>query len=196
MFFNKNLRKIDKSIVKDKDYIDGSENTAIISVKAGEKEKIFSSYDYGKNVVLNPELDSFILDKAKTVPLSKEIKIKFYTNSSINEKQVVESLKNNYKKEYVESKEELKRNAWFSFRMFVLGLIFLSFLLLMHTYFYNIYMEIIVEIATWVFIWEAVDSFFLQRVGLKRKQIILLKLYSADIEMIKLRNYKRKNKGD
>lgn len=196
MIFNKNLRKIDKNIVKDKDYIEGSNNRAIISIKADEKEKIFSSYDYGKNVALNPELDGFIWDKAKSIPLSKDIKIKFYTNSTTNEKQVVEVIRNNYKKEYVESKNELKRNALFSLRMFILGLLFLSFLLLMHTYFYNIYTEIVVEIATWVFIWEAVDSFFLQRAELKRKQIILLKLYSADIEMIKLRNYRRKSKSE
>ena len=57
----------------------------------------------------------------------------------------------------------------------------------MHNYFYNIYLEIIMEIATWVFIWEAVDAFFLRRLQLKRKRNILLKLYMAKIDVVNLK---------
>lgn len=189
MIFRKNLRKADKEILQDKDYIEGSDDKAIISIKAEEDEQIFSTYNYDSNEKLNAELDEFIWDKARFVPMAKDIKIKLYTNTKTDEQEVVDAIKNNYKKEYIETKSELKRNAIFSLIMLLLGLAFMSFLLLMHVYFYNVYLEIIVEITTWVFIWESVDSFFLQRAALKRKRITLLKLYTAEMEIIKLKNF-------
>lgn len=189
MIFRKKLRKADKEILQDKEYIEGSDDRAIISIKAEEDEQIFSTYNYDSNEKLNAELDEFIWDKARFVPMAKDIKIKLYTNTKTDEQEVVDAIKNNYKKEYIETKSELKRNAIFSLIMLLLGLAFMSFLLLMHVYFYNVYLEIIVEITTWVFIWESVDSFFLQRATLKRKRITLLKLYTAEMEIIKLKNF-------
>ena len=189
MIFRKKLRKADKEILRDKDYIEGSDDRAIISIKAEEDEQIFSTYNYDCNEKLNSELDEFIWDKARFVPIAKDIKIKLYTNTKIEEKEVVVAIKNNYKKEYIETRNELKRNAIFSLIILLLGLAFMSLLLLMHVYFYNVYLEIVVEITTWVFIWEAVDSFFLRRSELKRKSITLLKLYTAEMEIIKLKKF-------
>lgn len=189
MIFRKNLRKADKEILQDKDYIEGSDDRAIISIKAEEDEQIFSPYNYDSNEKLNADLDEFIWDKARFVPIAKDIKIKLYTNTKTDEQEVIEAIKNNYKKEYIETRNELKRNAIFSLIMLLLGLAFMSLLLLMHVYFYNVYLEIVVEIATWVFIWESVDSFFLQRAELKRKRITLLKLYTAEMEIIKLKKF-------
>ncbi len=189
MIFRKNLRKADREILQDKDYIEGSDDRAIISIKAEEDEQIFSTYNYDSNEKLNAELDEFIWDKARFVPISKDIKIKLYTNTKTDEQEVVDAIKNNYKKEYIETRNELKRNTIFSLIMLLLGLAFMSLLLLMHVYFYNVYLEIVVEIATWVFIWEAVDSFFLRRSELKRKRITLLKLYTAEMEIVKLKKF-------
>ncbi len=40
----------------------------------------------------------------------------------------------------------------------------------------------IVEIAAWVFIWEAVDYFFLQRPLIKAKLLLIQKISEAKIE--------------
>ena len=49
MIFRKKLRKADKEILRDKDYIEGSDDRAIISIKAEEDEQIFSTYNYDCN---------------------------------------------------------------------------------------------------------------------------------------------------
>lgn len=190
MFFKKSLREADKQIKQDKDFIIDSEGDALISVKAPKKEQIFSSYNYDSNEKLNGELDEFIYDKAKFVPLPQDIKLKIYTEENIDEVEVKKAIKNNYKKQYIEIKNELKKNTLFSLVMFILGILSLSLLLLMHKFFYNVYFEIIIEIATWVFVWEAVDSFFLQKAELKRKRATFLKLYSSEIEIVKLNKIK------
>ena len=61
--------------------------------------------------------------------------------------------------------------------MFILGV--LTFAILVALYnrsFSNFYFEMILEIAAWVFIWEAVDGLFLQRPKIRRKNIQMQKL--------------------
>lgn len=191
MFLNKKFRKVEKELNQDKIYVVGSDGDAIINVKADEKEQVFSSYNFESNEKLNDELSDFIYDKAKDVPVNKDIKIKIFTDFKADEKEVQDAIKNNYKKEYINLKSEMKRNYIFSAVMFVLGIVTLTLLLLMHSWFYNVYLEIILEIATWVFIWEAVDSFFLQRAQLKRKCLTMLKLYSAEINIVNLKTFSK-----
>lgn len=193
MFFKKTLRNADKEIKQDNDFVVDSTGDAVINIKATKAEQIFSAYNYDSNEKLNDELGEFIKDKAKFVPINKDIRIKLYTEQTTDEKEVKKAIKNHFKKEYVEIKNEKKHNLIFSLAMFLIGLCSLAFQLLMHTFFYNVYVYIIVEIATWVFFWEAVDSYFLQRATLKRKSATLLKLYSAEIDVIKLKEISKIN---
>lgn len=75
--------------------------------------------------------------------------------------------------------------------MFVVGLFALAVLVLSYAYFKNEYVDLIVEIVAWVFMWEAVDAFFLRRSELRRKQFVLLKLSCCDIEVIISRKKKQ-----
>lgn len=187
MFFRKKLRNVDKQIKQNRDFVVDSEGDAVINVKASQHSQIFSDYNFDSNEKLSSELGDFIWDKAKFVPPSKDIRIKLYTDADVEEVEVQTAIKNHFKKDYIEQKNEMVRNLIFSGIMLILGVIFLSFLLLMHKYFYNVYLEIIIEIATWVFIWEAVDSYFLRRASIRRKSVLLLKLYSSEIEVINLK---------
>ncbi len=186
MFLRKSLRKANKEISQNKDFVVSSDGDAIINVKVVNKDQIFSTYNYDNNEKLNSELSQFIYDKARFVQPAKNVKIKIFSTEEVDESEVSSAIKNHYKVDCIETKSEMRRNLLFSGIMLWLGIFFFAFLLLMHSYFYNAYLEIITEIATWVFIWEAVDSFFLERLKLKRKRNLLLKLYSAEIKVIVL----------
>lgn len=191
MYFKKKLRDADKNIKEDNIFVLDSAGDAVVNIKAEKPEQIFSAYNFDSREKLNDELGDFIMDKAKFVPVNKDIRIKLYTDPSVDEIEVEKAIRNHFKKEYIEIKNEKKHNLVFSFAMLLLGLFSLAFQLVMHKFFYNVYAYIIVEIATWVFFWEAVDSYFLQRASLKRKSITLLKLYSAQIEVVKLKELKK-----
>lgn len=190
MILKKKFRNADKEIVQDKDFVEGSEGDAIINIKVDNDSQIFSRYNYESNEKLNPELSEFIYDKARFVPASKNIRLKIYSKENVDEKDVETAIKNNYKKDYIAVRNEIKRNLIFSISMLIAGIIFFAFLLVMHKYFYNAYLGIIVEIITWVFIWEAVDAFFLQRLRLKHKRNVLLNLYTSQIDVIFIENKK------
>lgn len=186
MFFKKKLREADREITKDSVYMIDSEDNAVINIKAERQEQIFSQYNYDSNEKLNPELHEFIVDKARFVPAPKDIRIRLYTGTSINEKEVEMAIRNDSKKEYIETKKESRRNLIFSAIMLIVGCLFLALMVLLHSYFDSIYLEVI-DILAWVFVWEAADSFFLQRMEIKHKMRTYLKLYSAEIEVVKLK---------
>lgn len=187
MFSRKKLREAHREIRQEKDFVVDSDGDAIISVKATDEQQIFSSYNFDGNERLKPELSEYIYDKAKFTRPTQDIRIKIYTNEDVDEQEVKSAIKNNYKKDYVELKNKSKRNLVFSAVMLIVGLLGMSLLLLMHQYFYNVYLEVVIEIATWVFIWEAIDSYFLRRMSIRHERMILLKLYSAEIDVVRLK---------
>lgn len=187
MLFRKKWREIDKTIEKGKNYIEDSKHNVVISIKAETEDKIFSEYNYDSYEKLNNELDSFIVEKMTFVPTKKDVRLKIYTNPDVKSKDVELAIRNNYKKKYIETKQELLRNAIFSGIVFCIGLLCFTLLFLMHAFFYNVYVESVMEVATWVFTWEALASFCISRPRLKRKRLTYLKLYSADIKVVKLK---------
>lgn len=156
----------------------------IINVKVDNKEQVISKFSYDENDKLNKELSEFILDKTKTMPLNKDIKLNFYTSSPIEKQEIKSTLYNHFNGEYLEVKHELKRANIFSLIMLVLGVLSLSVLVLAHKFFDYFYFTTILEIASWVFVWECVDSFFLKRSHIRHQCLLMKKLYSAEIEVI------------
>lgn len=187
MFSRSKLRRASKQIKGENDFIVDSDGDAIISVKAIGGEKLFSSYNFDGNEKLNSELSEFIYDKAKFTKAKQDIRIKIYTSEDVEPEEVQNAIRNNYKKDYIEFKNKHKRNLIFSAIMFIFGLFGMSLLFLMHKFFYNVYFDVVMEIATWVFIWEAIDSFFLRRASMRHNGLILLKLYAAEIDVINLK---------
>ena len=160
----------------------------IINIKVDNSEQIISKFSYDENDKLNKELSEFIIDKTKIVNLRKDIKLNFYVNSPIEKDEIQTTLKNHFNEEYIEAKHELKRANIFSCIMLILGILSLSVLLLAHKFFDYFYFTTILEIASWVFVWESVDMFFLQRPKHKRQCILMQKLKLAQIEIINKQN--------
>ncbi|MFQ6724441.1 MAG: hypothetical protein ACLRFE_03830 [Clostridia bacterium] len=156
----------------------------IINIKVDNKEQVISKFSYDENDKLNKELSEFILDKTKIMPLNKDIKLNFYTSSPIEHQEIKTTLQNHFMEEYVEAKHELKRANIISIIMLLLGILSLTALILANKFFDYFYFTTILEISSWVFVWESIDIFFLQRSRIKRQSLLFKKLYSADINII------------
>jgi len=156
----------------------------IVNIKVDNKEQVISKFSYDENDKLNKELSEFIVDKTKTMPLNKDIALNFYVTSPIDKQEIKTTIHNHFKEEYLETKHELKRANIISLIMLILGIISLTALVIAHKFFDYFYFTTILEIASWVFVWESVDIFFLQRSKIKRQCLLLKKLYSAEINII------------
>lgn len=179
MFLRQKQRALDKEILTS---TYNNENSKIIDIKCQSREQIFSSYSCSGDR-LNPEFCDYLLDTAKKTPLVHDITIKIHSDDNIHADEVQKTLKLHYGNEYKETKKQLKRLTVISIIMILLGILALSIFVLLSHFWDNFYISTIVEIAAWVFVWEAVDYFFLQRPLVKAKCLLLQKLYSAKIEI-------------
>lgn len=165
---------------------DNYEDIETINIKAESKAAIFSDYNYDSNEVLNSNLEEFLVEKVKNIPPKVNLRVKIFTDDCVDENEVKVAYKNKFKGDFEELEQELKRNMLFAFTMLILGVLFMGFLIL-EIYFLNNYiLSTILEIAVWVFVWEAVDSFFLERSSIRRKRYQLARLYYADLEVVTL----------
>ena len=169
----KNLKKELKS--RDKSFND----IETINVKVKHEEEIYSGYNYDRNEVLNPALSDFLVEKAESLHKRSKLRIKIFSDFSLEEHELFSAIKNKFKGEFESYERKLKQTAIFSLVVLILGILFLGIFVLEEMFFHNVVLSIILEIASWVFIWEAVDSFFLERMALKEKRRQMARLYDA-----------------
>lgn len=183
MFWNKTIRETDKRIEAET-AADRQENAGCIDVNITAKEQMFSTYGCASDR-LNGECGAYIFDKAKSIPLQQPVTVRIHTTDDIDAAEAEQTLKSHYAAAYKETKKEIKRITAISLAMTLLGIIALTALFLIQHFAENPYVTSIAEIAAWVFIWEAVDYFFLQRPVVKAKCVFIQRLYTARVEICK-----------
>ena len=155
-----------------------------ISVKVENSEQVFSKYSYDNKDVLNKELSEYLWDNAKLVPSHKNLQLKFFAKCPLDRTEVSSAIKSHYKREMIETKDEIRKANKFSFITIILGLISLAILFILYKKFDNYFIVTVLDITAWVFVWEAVDVFFLRRAELKQRYKRYNKLYSSKIKII------------
>lgn len=185
--FEVKIVEVVKNLKKElKNKNDNYEDIETINIKAESKAAIFSDYNYDSNEVLNSNLEEFLVEKVKNIPPKVNLRVKIFTDDCVDENEVKVAYKNKFKGDFEELEQELKRNMLFAFTMLILGVLFMGFLILEMYFLNNYILSTILEIAVWVFVWEAVDSFFLERSSIRRKRYQMARLYYAELEVVTL----------
>ena len=154
------------------------ETDKIVNIKIENKDQIISTFSYDENDKLNEDLSDFITYKTTNLQPSQHVKLNFYSKTPLEEKEIKQTIKNHYQEECEQVKSELKRSNVFILVMFIFGLVTLAISVALHNLgFKNFYFEMILEIASWVFIWEAVDRVFIARPKVRRRHIQMQKNY-------------------
>lgn len=179
MFLRKKQRQAEAEILKN-GFDENSDG--VIEIKIDSREQIFSAYSYSGDK-LNSEFCDFVYEKAKRAPINKDLSIKIYSDSQIDAGEVGKTLKSHYSNEYREARQDMKRVTTISAIMALFGVLTLALLVLLNYFWDNFYVSTIVEIAAWVFVWEAVDYFFLQRPQIKARLLLIQRIYFAKTEV-------------
>lgn len=183
MLTRKQSKRIEKQILKDS-LLETQEDFVDIDVKIEDKSQIFSSYNYD-NDTLNEDLGEYLWDRAKLVPINKDIKIKIHTNLNIEAQEVKKAVQSHLKSDYIETIENLKKTNFVALFTLMLGIMFLALFLLFNKFATHFVIIALAEIMAWVFVWEAVDCFAFKRTGLKNQCLKIQKLYAAKVEIDK-----------
>ncbi len=143
--------------------------------------------EYSTDSELNPTIFEFV-DKVFRLVKKKtdlEIDITFPSTMKDEEKDKIEKLfKSHYAINIVKSNEEIKRHNIVSIILLFFGIIVYGAYGLLEYFKMDFIFQGVIEIASWVFIWESVDMFFLSNFGSRLERMKNIKIFNAKINRI------------
>lgn len=92
------------------------------------------------------------------------------------------AIRNYYREEFLDVQQDLAENGRRTFWFAVLGVALLVGWFFMDKFGLPAIFSELVNICSWVFVWETVDNLFMERPGLRVKQLQNIKILEADIE--------------
>lgn len=143
--------------------------------------------EYSTDSELNPTIFEFV-DKVFRLVKKKadlEIDITFPSSMKDEEKDKIEKLfKSHYAINIVKSNEEIKRHNIVSIILLIFGIIVYGAYGLLEYFKMDFIFQGVIEIASWVFIWESVDMFFLSNFSSRLERMKNVKIFNAKINRI------------
>lgn len=193
IFMNKqimNIKKLEKNtkIDIDDEIVLDEDGRVAIEVKLQNKQDLFSPYAYKDYDILENQLDEFIEDRAMMIPQDYELSIHLYAKEieHLDQEKIERAVKARYIHEYIEEKEELRKNSSFSLIMLGLGLIPLVLLFVLEWFHVPYVFGTFFEVATWVFFWGAIESSTILRKEIKVTLTRKLRLFNAKVKLFEL----------
>lgn len=187
----KNIKKINEikrsaksSYTKEFD----KEGREVIRMEVVDDSDFLSPYAHKEGIIISEGVADFLDNSVKPLDLKNDLKI-IISSDQIDKKEeeiYPKAIKNYYKSRVIEADRKLKTNTAMSFSMLLVAVfIFIIYIALELKNSGYIILQL-VDISAWVFMWEAVDLYFLERRVIKYEQLRACALYSAEIEFLPL----------
>lgn len=162
-------------------YASVNDNDAIIKLHL-EKDNLYKPYS--NNGLLNDEIFDYIYSAFKLVRKKRYLKLDISFSNDIDEQErayIKTLIKKHYALEYQILKEKIKGKKRASFFCLVVGVLLLSLEILLYYFFKNQIVNEIIDIFSWVFIWEACDIFAFTITKYNINRIQTLRLFEMEI---------------
>lgn len=161
-----------------------SENKAIIPVHLSNLEVVFSNYGTIGNPVINSEFASFLEQHILATHLLHDIHIEV-ESEHLTEKDielVQQAIQNYYREDASIEARKLKRGILATIYFLIVAVVIFSIMIVLNQFHLlsTIGLELF-DIAGWVFTWEAVDQFFIERPIRKFELLKSHKLIEASV---------------
>ena len=156
-------RELDARVRAEKHELD-EEGRAIIEVTVRRDVDFLSDYSVEKPMISSAFSD-FLREQSEAFPPREPICLKIYSNCIDEHEQSVygAALKEYAMRNYKKHALELKKNAFISAILMAVGVLGLAAVVLLSLFVDNAVIAEVLDIFAWVFVWEAVDLFFLER---------------------------------
>lgn len=177
-------KKNEKDLQGKNDVSYNRDGEAIIHVSVKEDSGFLSPYSIDGKEVISSELAIFLEDAVKEIPPKCDVHLEISGDTIDAHEQEVypKAIHQYYKMQLVDINRKLNRNKMSALIMLIIGIavlglyITLSFSLLEN----HVFAEVI-DIAAWVFVWEAVDLFFITRKEILWEKKKYSHLYNASV---------------
>ncbi len=171
-------------------FVCDDEDRAIINVGAENYDDIFSPYCYKGGDTLSSDLVGYLQQKSNAITLDYDLTIRFHVKNASEEKrkEIELAVRENYQSEIQGLDKRMNRATIFSIVFLFIGILFCTTYLLV----FNIVVQsikYILDLLSWVFLWEGIDAFFLDRRMMQLEKLKSYRLCAAKIEIIEFEVY-------
>ena len=186
--YREKVKKVRDKIKNDK-FDEDQKGRAVLRINVQDADSILAKYNDDGQEIISSDMADFVNNLVKSVPIEKDVvlDIKCGNYSEDKERRYKKAIVNYYMNEFADKDAKLKNNAIISLILFIVGVVGFAALYLLRLFDAPWLIQDIVEVASWVFLWETVDVFVLNRGVLKWKQKRDLKIIFADIKITELK---------
>lgn len=179
----KEIKREADARMKESEIARDEEGRAVIEVTVRSDEDFLSDYSVGKPVI-STDLAEFLHGQLDALPPKEPLLLRICgTCIDEEEKPLYEGALREYAlRSYRKTQRAMKRNAAISAIMFAIGVLGLIATVLYSVFGGNVIFSEVLDIFAWVFVWEAVDLFFLERGALRAERLRALRLYDAKVQ--------------
>ena len=161
-----------------------SDGRVIVNMNVKDDTDFLSPFSPRGNPVISTEVAEFIENSTYSVHASDPLTLRIYSDC-IDDQERIDyrgAIKEYYADKYLANQKELKRNGIIILLLTIAGIITLTFAFRIDS---NIWSEV-VDIAAWVFLWEAVDigTFKNRELRLKRKRYLAYMSMNVEFESL------------
>ena len=186
----KNLKQQLNDLEDDDIFECDKDGRAIIEVGAENYDDIFSPYCYKGGDTLSLELVEYLKKQSGTIPLDYDLNIRFNVKNADEQKrkEIQMAVKENYEIDVLGIEQKIRGLNIMAFSLISLGVLFMvAYLILIN--FVPISATYLIDILAWVFIWEGVRAFMMDKNELKIAELKSLRLASAKVTIKEFEAY-------
>ena len=148
------------------------EGRQIIHLSIQDDSNFLSPYSSVEKPIISNEIAEFLEHSIKHIKPNSKIHfvIKSETIDDDEKKIYPLAIQNYYGLEFIEITRDLNHNKWLAIIMILIGAFFFALDIILEHFHLREVLVNIIDVVAWVFVWEAVDLFVLQRSTLKIKR--------------------------
>lgn len=168
------------------------DGAGIINIHVKEDSGFLSPYSIDGKEVISSELATFLEDAVKEIPPTREIHLEISGDTIDAHEQEVypRAIHQYYKSQLIDIDRKLKRNKTSALIMLLIGIAVLGVYIALSLSLSDAHVFVeVIDIAAWVFVWEAVDLFFISRKEMLWEKKKYHHLYHASVSFKNERYY-------
>ena len=181
---NKQIKAQAEQYLNEKHRLRDENGRIIIDMTVNDDSNFLSPFSGRSAPVISEDVAQFMENSTFSVPPREELVLRIHSNCIDYEekKNYSVGIKEYYAEKYITAKKELRINRMIIAVLLLAGILTLAISFQIEN---HIWAEVI-DIAAWVFLWEAVDIGAFQNKNLRRRRTRYLRYMVMDIEFLEL----------
>ncbi len=168
------------------------EGRAQIFVGVKEADQLFSPFAYKTYELLDTGVTDYIDMCESQIPITEELSLEIYTEEKTTndeKKRIRRAVKRHYAEKVVYLKRKNRKNTWTGLILSAIGLVILFLEGVLYAKVSNLYLDTIMAVIGWLFLWDGAEVFLWDRSDLNREKIKSYRLMNAKVH---IRRYSEK----